>query len=603
MTRFWLATFGLSAPVGETVPGSLLPAGTGNLAIEVLRDGDEWAMLISSVDNPLRPSMLTCHLGFVNGAKACNVWLDRGFPLVDADIRMTQPGVLSIISPFFTREQPVMQYEQQMLSISGLELGPAGAQVPPAAFAPTYRQYLQAPDGAQPDQFVTRKPVTWLPVRSHVRDATPKPGAPIRIELGPLPVRSPILAPLQSGDHRPIAVWSGDIVLPKKPVGKSGDPQKLSKVAHAFGTPAFRFEDVEVLGFRINLADFTDAYREELARLVAPLNFHLLEPTLGISKGGWRRASADFRYRAATPTLVIELLRYSRMKARVPAPPLEIDDRQSQHELLVRLLVGRVDDDTAQARAPSMYVPAIFVDNPWSKTLGRDAVGFDKRLADFFVERAGRLERLLPDGRLASAGANDSPGALRPEPLGNITRANLVDRTGEGRGQPLLDLRVSSGDHTDAEALRPIDFDLTFGTSTFAGTRWRQSDFGAAEFRRSFATLAMADNLRSFRTIQVAPVVVRGDLQQNWITGTLAVDAGIRAQLPSGIATLTLHAVQPDDTRPSASSTPEAWNTLCRMLGDGTNAEVTVPSGGWYRLLLSMDLTVDDGLDWNFLGG
>jgi hypothetical protein len=599
MTRFWLATLQLDAPVGETAVGSLLPPGTRNLAIEVLRDGDEWAVLISSVDDPERPSRLTCHFGFVNGAKACNVWLDRGFPLIDADIRLAQPGVLSIISPFFARAQPVMQYEQQMLSIAGLELDPGSGQGPPVPLSPAYYQYLQAPDGAQPDQFVTRKPVTWLPERPDVRGVALEPGAPIRIVLGPLPVRCPILAPLQTGAHRPAAVWCGDLVLPSKPVDETGQPQKLSKVAHAFGTPAFRFEDVEVIGFRINLADFTHDFRQVLARLVDPLNFHLREPAIGISNGRWRRASADFRYRAATPTLVIELLRYGRMKARVPAPPLEIDDRQSQHELLVRLLVGRVDDDTAQAREPSMYVPAIFVDNPWSKTLGRDTVGFDKRMVEFFVGEDGRFERLLPDGRLATPSA----GERRPEPLGSITRANLVDRTGAQRGHPLLDLKVSSTDHTDADALRPLDFDLTFGTSTLAGTRWRQSDFDAAEFRRSFATLAMAENLRAFRTIQVAPVVVRGDLQQNWITGTLAVDADIRAHLPTGTATLTLHAVQPDGTQPSASSTPEAWNMLCALLGDGKTAEVTLPSGSWYRLRCSMDLTIDDGLDWNFLGG
>ena len=75
------------------------------------------------------------------------------------------------------------------------------------------------------------------------------------------------------------------------------------------------------------------------------------------------------------------------MKARVPTAPLEVDDSQSQHELVVRLLVGRVDDDTAQAHAPAVYVPAIFVDNPWSKMLGRDAIGFDKRMAEFCVTR------------------------------------------------------------------------------------------------------------------------------------------------------------------------------------------------------------------------
>ena len=46
------------------------------------------------------------------------------------------------------------------------------------------------------------------------------------------------------------------------------------------------------------------------------------------------------------------------------------------------VLVGRVDDDTAQAHDPAVFVPAIFVDNPWSKILGREVQGFDKRMAD-----------------------------------------------------------------------------------------------------------------------------------------------------------------------------------------------------------------------------
>ena len=51
----------------------------------------------------------------------------------------------------------------------------------------------------------------------------------------------------------------------------------------------------------------------------------------------------------------------------------------------MRLLVGRVDDDTAQAHDPAVFVPAIFVDNPWSKILGREVQGFDKQMAEFCV--------------------------------------------------------------------------------------------------------------------------------------------------------------------------------------------------------------------------
>jgi hypothetical protein len=594
MAQFWLATFAIDASADDQAGVPLLPAGTDNLAIEVLRDGEEWAVLFSTVDNPKRPAAMTCHLGFANAAKACNVWLDRGFPLVDATIRMDNSGVLSIVSPFFVHDQPVMRYEEQLLALSGIEFTAAKTQS--SSLAPSYHQHLQAPDTAQPDVFVTKKPVTWSPERSKVRKLSNH--ASIDLDLGASPARCPTLAPLATKAMKPIAVWSGELWLPKnadRVVGAQLEPQT---VTHTFGTPAFRFEEVEILGFRINLAELGPRFQETLATLIEPLNFHLFEPNRGEANGRWRKATPDFRYRAATPTLVIELLRYGRMKARVPLPPLDIFDSQSQHELLVRLLVGRVDDDSAQAHAPAVYVPAIFVDNPWSKTLGRDGIGFDKRLADFCVERKNKLERLLPDGRLAVPPAGQRAADRQQEPLGDITSINLVERTGSGDGQPVLELRYSSNDHTDADALTAVDLDLALGSSRLAGTRWRQTDFDAAEFRRSFASHAVAESLRSVRTIQVAPVGVRGDLEPTWITGTLTMDDDIRADLPSGVATLTLHAIPPVKQRPSAPATPDAWNTLCELLGDGQRAEITLPTGSWYRLLCSMDLTIDDGLDW-----
>jgi hypothetical protein len=605
MAQFWLATFATDLSTSAPAVGAILPPEARNLAIEVLKDGTELAVLISSVDDLEQPTALTCHLGFANVAKACNVWLDRGFPLIDAAITMDDTtGVIRIVSPFFIDNESVMQYEMPILSLSGVELGESTAQVPASGLtklAPLYRQHLSAPDSAQPDLLVRKRPVSWLPVRTGVQKRSAKQVPPIGVNLGQTPARCPVLTPLETADIEPAAVWSGKMDLPKNEVPQDPSPAKPSKVIHTFGAPAFRFENVEVLGFRINLAELARDYRHDLERLVGPLNFHLFENATDPASGEWRMSSADFRYRAATPTLVIELLRYGRMKARVPAPPLDIEDSQSQHELLVRLLVGRVDDDTAQARAPAMYVPAIFVDNPWSKTLGRDAVGFDKRLADFCVIRKDKFERLLPDGRLANPPASQTPGARNPEPLGDIRRISLVDRTGGGTGEPLLDLRLPTVGLSDTDSLKSVDLDLTLGPSVLAGTRWRQSDFDAAEFRRSFATLAMADNLRAFRTIQVAPVAVRGDFKLSWITGTMRVDPDLRADLPGGVASLVLHAVLPDETRPTSSQTPKAWNTLCRMLGGGERAEVTLPGGSWYRLVCSMNLTIDDGLDWSVL--
>ena len=161
--------------------------------------------------------------------------------------------------------------------------------------------------------------------------------------------------------------------------------------ADYFVGSAFRFEEVEVLGFRIDLdrqgietveeslemePDHrrTERIDDILEEMIEPLNFH----------HGPRHVS-HFRYRPATRTVSLELLRYGRMRLKKEWQDITVDDFQSQHELLIRVLVGRVDDDTGQAHDPATYVPALFVDNPWSKALGREVQGFDKRLADFCI--------------------------------------------------------------------------------------------------------------------------------------------------------------------------------------------------------------------------
>src|SRR5712691_5181656 len=97
-TQFWLATFDLSSPPDHSLIGPILTPGTSSLAIEVLHNAneDEWAVLFSSVDDPMEPKRLKCMIGFTNAAKACNVWLDRGFPLVDAAIAWSG-GKLTIV--------------------------------------------------------------------------------------------------------------------------------------------------------------------------------------------------------------------------------------------------------------------------------------------------------------------------------------------------------------------------------------------------------------------------------------------------------------------------------------------------------------------------
>ena len=117
-----------------------------------------------------------------------------------------------------------------------------------------------------------------------------------------------------------------------------------------FGPPSFEFEDVELVGFRTDVrlsSAIGVKSRKRLANVLRTLNFHA---------GGEPEGPQDFRYSAATRTVIIELLRYGKMRTRHPRPPFVPADFMSQHELTVRILVGRVDDDTSQARDPAVFV-------------------------------------------------------------------------------------------------------------------------------------------------------------------------------------------------------------------------------------------------------
>ncbi|MBV8340492.1 MAG: hypothetical protein JO343_11145 [Candidatus Eremiobacteraeota bacterium] len=353
-----------------------------------------------------------------------------------------------------------------------------------------------------------------------------------------------------------------------------------------FGAAAFRFEDVEVLGFRIDLNQHGSDVEEALTKLIEPLNFHL---TPGADTAGWAGAVSDFKYCPATCTIMLELLRYGQMKPRKPVPPLTLHDYESQHELLVRILVGRVDDDTAQARNPATFVPAVFVDNPWSKALGRDTLGYDKRMAMFCVMHKGTLSPLRSDGRLSAD--------EEPEPLGSIKEIHLSTITGKDPAGETLLLKLDCPyqDFDDWATFDEIDPDLAWGAFPLAPIRWQQSDFDKREFRRSFALSVTTKTFKGFDSIQASPIGERRlheemPGQKTWITSRFAIDDGAQIARPSGIVELTLCANQ---------AAPEAWcEILCKMLGiaPGESGTISLPSGSWYRMRCSMDLTVDDGL-------
>ena len=102
MVDFWLGTFRLGELPADPVFSSLFPRGTDTVAIELLRDGDHYGVLFSSVDDAVLPSYLTCKIGFSNASKACNIWHDRGFPLVDAEIAVdTAKRVVQVTTSFW----------------------------------------------------------------------------------------------------------------------------------------------------------------------------------------------------------------------------------------------------------------------------------------------------------------------------------------------------------------------------------------------------------------------------------------------------------------------------------------------------------------------
>jgi hypothetical protein len=329
-----------------------------------------------------------------------------------------------------------------------------------------------------------------------------------------------------------------------------------------FGAPNFSFLDVDSIGFRIDLSPFGRKADELLEQLVAPLNFHTQSQS----------AATPFRFAAASHTLVIELLHYGKM-IDADSPALRPDDFTSQHELALRLLVGRVDDDTAQARLPAVFVPAIFVDNPWSKVVGREQLGYDKQLAQFCVGD----QSLDMDGRV--------PGRAVRQDLAAVDHLKLVSRVGRDAGLKVLSIKCPASD--DATFTR---VDVPTLLSSDAIGPWMQSDFAQPEFRRGFARSVMGQGFMRFQSIQNVPVD-RRELPSAWVSGTYTL-SDVEVAFPTGIATLTFPS--PDDLDKGTLAAPGAWTEFCRLL---SGQPLALPTGEWYRLRCSMTLAINDLLD------
>jgi hypothetical protein len=535
----WLLRFE-DAPVAAWETG----AAGGRLLLD-LRDlgaGQGWLVLAG------RPAgadgaELRCTFGFCDSPAQCDALRAQGFRVLECAVHETTDGRLDVR----------LDDGSSALSLEGLAAPAPAVPLPGKAVAGAeplypsrlvYHQELQAPDLGRPD--------SELNVRETEVGQT--------VQLSPVAVPMLTLAggaPALRADQAWRAVWSADSEV--QPLGQR---QRVARAPRWPLPPAYRFSDVEAIGFRLDLAEWGVAPAQLQAlvdELVQPLNFHR-----GV---GARGEPQDFEFRAASSTLVLELLRYGRMESDPPGPGLA----QCQHELLLRVLVGRVDDASGQARDPAFFVPAIFVDNPWSRVLGRELQGFDKRLVAF-SSAAGPV--LRADGCL--------PGSAVRRPLEEVASVRPIDRVGAVPGAPLFELT----DVPPVAALDFVDVDDAIVLAGFdvAGFGWRQADFDDIEFRRAFAREAMGRRLAGFRSVQVSPVDSR-DLPPTWIGADCAFER-LRVCQPRAQPRLRLL------ESPAASL---AWNRIAALSG---GRWLALPTGDWYRLRFDMSLKVDDGLGW-----
>ncbi|SEB16074.1 hypothetical protein [Variovorax sp. YR216] len=618
--EFQLATYELDPDWG-TDPASLGPVlgpliNDGQnpfLVVEVVSDqkNDSFAVAVSVAfgDPKEPPSKLTCWLAYSNQVQWCDEARKVGFPIVEADIACganaqtltihaaryalsDEPDGKEFGIPAALSVGPLLVIERPMLGNSARGT-PAGT----LALNPTYEKFRVVPDAADAGSSVLVRPSPWAPVRTLT--AIFESGAGLSSAAAWYPALQRLLG---NGKRDCRVAWAGTIAnplnrpasapVPAAPVApaapalaRGGPPSKPGGMAtrptwsaaprrDLFGPPKFAFDDVELVGFRVDLSD-VPGVMDELNRMVDGLNFH--------TRGDMRYAD-DFRYEVATPWLVIELLRYRKMRLTKNWPPVRTLDYQAQHELLLRVLVGRVDDDTAQARDAAIYVPAIFVDNPWSKALGREVQGFDKVLASFCTTSGGGpCRRLTMDGRLDAA-------STQRVPLMQVDRVSLVRRVGELVEKEAVVLNIDYGrgvDLTDRD-FEQVDLRGVAGRMTPLTGPWRQSDFDATEFRRAFARPVLARGFGGFRSLQISPVDEDpriNEVGKTWIYGSMRTK-DLRYRFPTGVASLEL---------PDCKNAPPAWKKLRELMRDG---KMSFPTGCWYRAQCSMVLSIEDGLRW-----
>ena len=515
---------------------------------------------------------LTPQIGFCNVQEHCDQLREKGFPVVEAQLVWDEKRRdLSVRIPYFVDGATSIQCDAPPLIEVHLP-APSAANHPKSRSAPVrFSLQILAPDPVQCASLLL--PEVSTQDYAEIIEQISAQDARVRIAACRFPDLSALIPALLTRQ-----VWLGEGKTAPAPRVKGPPPPPPPPPVPTpiedespFGPSRMIFNEVELIGFRIGLPGLK---RGDLQDLVGPLNDALVAaaaPT-GIT---------DFKYEPASATLVIELLRYGRMRCEMPRLPLTSNDYICQHELIVRLMVGRVDDDTAQAREPASFVPALFVDEPWSKMLGRELEGYPKELVRFQTSDGRSLRS---DGRLERDAA--------PTPLTEVARVVPEATIGAPGKVPFFSVDYPGVSFNDK--FQAVDLATLSGTSWPGLGRWRQSDFEEGEFRRSFARAVMRPGFDEFQTIQVCPIDKRQRSTSPALVRGRFSFSKLKTQFPEGIAEVTLSAAHALQTTPSGS----VWKTLIGILGgkDVPSVTLTCVTGEWYRLKSDCRLTIEEAI-------
>ncbi len=525
------------------------------VVVEVTRKQEGHWIVVMAVQSGGDPSRVEAVIAFSDSSVRCGQLSQDGLPAFEAAITARDDG-LHVEVHAFARAQPGGPPGDGGATLTRFIVGglPLLQPVPPpeqnvstAHYVSLYfHQRVVAPDPIDPAATVRVLADGGVRLSGEFRGDEEPPTVTLDIPE----LRYPNLRPLSSAEQRQASrvlrgQWSG--VMSERP--QANQPNGLppstrrSRDELQYVPASFRFESVDWLGFRIDLQDSCGdprAVADLLAELTAPLK------------------PLDQGYEAAGTTLTLDLLRYGRMHIAERFGELTPNDWFSQHELALRIAVRR----PGEARSAS-FVAAIWVDNPWSRYLGRELQGFDKRLA---AARDGRGRRLDDRGRIDGVEV----------PLWQVAAVNAVDR--EPEAPPVLALGYGV-DPAAAPLLDIATTRLVDGPGTLAGLLDEEglAIAGSRPWTRG-----------EFNNVQVSPCDAR-PLPRALIESRFNFSK-LRVGFPDGLARLSLGTY--------GFRTPPAWQGLCDFLDRHGGRELTLPAGDWYRISCDLRMEVVDPLGW-----